>query len=221
MEFITTSAIQQHYFQHAAVQNLFPKKFQKLLRLVTYQPGEVICHQGEPLNVLAIFLEGKIKVLRRLFNGKEYIFGIYDQPNIIGDIELMTQETAVSSVVALETSWVVQLPLTDTKELLSDPAFLYNIGKSLADILYQQGIQSATNVGYSVKERLATHILSIEQEGQFQLELGTLADSFGTSYRHLHRVLQEWLKEETLTKSKKIYQIANRDSLVKWSIPHQ
>lgn len=221
MEIITNSDLQHYYFQSQAVQNLIPKKFQKQLRLVIYQAGEVICHQGETLSVLAIFLEGKIKILRRLFNGKEYIFGIYDTPNIIGDIELMTQETAVSSVVALETSWVIQLPLTDTTELLSDPAFLYNIGKSLAGILYQQGIRSATNVGYSVKERLATHILSIEREGQFQLELGTLADSFGTSYRHLHRVLQEWLKEETLSKVKKTYKIEKREALTEWNIPHQ
>lgn len=218
MKQIKNPSLRHAFINSPAIQDLFPEKFQAQLQLVTYQAGESICQQGEQLDYLSVFLQGKIKVLRRLFNGREHIFGIYDKPNIIGDIELMTKEHAVSSVVALEESWVLQLPLHNTVELLSDTTFLYNIGKSLAHILYAQGIQSATNVGYSVKERLATHILSIEQEGYFRLELATLADSFGTSYRHLLRVIQEMLVLDILSKEKKIYHIEQKGKLEKWAI---
>lgn len=218
MKHIKNKNLQQQFIASPAIQELFPIKFQEQLQLVTYQAGETICQQGEQLAYLSVFLQGKIKVLRRLFNGREHIFGIYDQPNIIGDIELMTGESAISSVVAIEESWVLQLPLHDTAELLSDTSFLYNIGKSLAHILYAQGIQSATNVGYSVKERLATHILSIENEGYFRLELGTLADSFGTSYRHLLRVIRELLTLGILSKEKKLYHIEQKTQLKQWAI---
>lgn len=218
MKHIKNPRLRQHFIASPAIQELFPKQFQEQLQLVTYQSGESICHQGDQLEYLSVFLQGKIKVMRRLFNGREHIFGIYDRTNIIGDIELMTGERAVSSVVALEESWVLRLPLHDSEELLSDTSFLYNIGKSLAHILYAQGIQSATNIGYSVKERLATHILSIENEGYFRLELGTLADSFGASYRHLIRVIQELLALGVLSKEKKIYHIEKRQQLEKWSI---
>ncbi len=218
MKHIKNIHLRQTFIASPVIQDLFPEKFQAQLQLVTYQAGESICHQGDQLQYLSVFLQGKIKVMRRLFNGRELIFGIYDTPNIIGDIELMIKESAVSSVVALEDCWVLQLPLTNTEELLSDTSFLYNIGKSLAHILYTQGIQSASNVGYSVKERLATHILSIEHDGYFRLELGTLADSFGTSYRHLLRVLRELLSLGILSKEKKLYHIEQRIKLEQWAI---
>ena len=163
-------------------------------------------------------VKGKVKIVRRLFNGKDYILDISSQPNLIGDIELLTGQAIVSSVIALEKVWVVQLPLSNRQELLSDPTFLYMVGKGLASSLYQQNIQAASNIGYSVKERLATHILSIENQGHFQLELHLLADSFGTSYRHLLRTIKDFLEKKIISKQGKNYQICDRKILEKLRI---
>ncbi|MGZ7142626.1 Crp/Fnr family transcriptional regulator, partial [Streptococcus pyogenes] len=84
--------------------------------------------------------------------------------------------------------------------------------------LYLQNIQAASNIGYSVKERLATHILSIENEGKFQLELHLLPDSFGTSYRHLLRTIKDFLEEKTIAKERKNYHILQRKTLEKLRI---
>ena len=170
------------------------------------------------MTALSLVVKGKVKIVRRLFNGKDYILDISSQPNLIGDIELLTGQAIVSSVIALEKVWVVQLPLSNRQELLSDPTFLYMVGKGLATSLYQQNIQAASNIGYSVKERLATHILSIENQGHFQLELHLLADSFGTSYRHLLRTIKDFLEKNIISKQGKNYQICDRKTLEKLRI---
>ena len=213
MEIIKNTQHIQNFLALPYIRQVFPENYLSQLRLVTYEATQAICQQDDQLTALSLVVQGKVKIVRRLFNGKEYILDISNTPNLIGDIELLTGQKIVSSVIALEKVWVVQLPLRNRQELLSDPAFLYMVGKGLATSLYQQNIQAAANIGYSVKERLATHILSIENQGDFQLELHLLADSFGTSYRHLLRTIKGFIEKNIIKKEGKHYKICNRQDL--------
>ncbi len=218
MEIIKDSHIIQDFLARPEIRQVFPDHYQKQLRLVVYGADEAICQQDDQLTALSLVVKGKVKIVRRLFNGKDYILDISTHPNLIGDIELLTGQAIVSSVIALDKVWVVQLPLSNRQELLSDSTFLYMVGKGLATSLYQQNIQAASNIGYSVKERLATHILSIENQGHFQPELHLMADSFGTSYRHLLRTIKDFLEKNIITKQGKDYQICDRKTLEKLRI---
>ena len=218
MEIIKDSHIIQDFLARPEIRQVFPDHYQKQLRLVTYRADEAICQQDDQLTALSLVVKGKVKIVRRLFNGKDYILDISTHPNLIGDIELLTGQAIVSSVIALDKVWVVQLPLSNRQELLSDSTFLYMVGKGLATSLYQQNIQAASNIGYSVKERLATHILSIENQGHFQPELHLMADSFGTSYRHLLRTIKDFLEKNIISKQGKDYQICDRKTLEKLRI---
>ena len=218
MEIIKDSHIIQDILARPEIRQVFPDHYQKQLRLVVYGADEAICQQDDQLTALSLVVKGKVKIVRRLFNGKDYILDISTHPNLIGDIELLTGQAIVSSVIALDKVWVVQLPLSNRQELLSDSTFLYMVGKGLATSLYQQNIQAASNIGYSVKERLATHILSIENQGHFQPELHLMADSFGTSYRHLLRTIKDFLEKNIISKQGKDYQICDRKTLEKLRI---
>ena len=218
MEIIKDSHIIQDFLARPEIRQVFPDHYQKQLRLVVYGADEAICQQDDQLTALSLVVKGKVKIVRRLFNGKDYILDISTHPNLIGDIELLTGQAIVSSVIALDKVWVVQLPLSNRQELLSDSTFLYMVGKGLATSLYQQNIQAASNIGYSVKERLATHILSIENQGHFQPELHLMADSFGTSYRHLLRTIKDFLEKNIISKQGKNYQICDRKTLEKLRI---
>lgn len=218
MEIIKDSHIIQDFLARPEIRQVFPDHYQKQLRLVVYGADEAICQQDDQLTALSLVVKGKVKIVRRLFNGKDYILDISTHPNLIGDIELLTGQAIVSSVIALDKVWVVQLPLSNRQELLSDSTFLYMVGKGLATSLYQQNIQAASNIGYSVKERLATHILSIENQGHFQPELHLMADSFGTSYRHLLRTIKDFLEKNIISKQGKDYQICDRKTLEKLRI---
>lgn len=85
--------------------------------------NDYICTQGQAITELTYILSGKVKIVRSLFNGKEHILETLNQPQILGDVELMTNQPAGSSVIALEEVQAVQLPLNNKEELLKDPVF--------------------------------------------------------------------------------------------------
>lgn len=204
----------EYYLNKYQLDRIFPQHYIKQLQIVTYDKGQAICQQGQDLQHLFYFIEGHIKIVRRLFNGKEHILETQEQPTLIGDIELMTSEVSVSSVIALKPSLIIQLPLTNRDQLYQDPLFLYQIGRQLAQKLEQQNIISSTNISYSVKERLATYILAQEDNNIFQLHPSVLADVFGTSYRHLGRVIRQLQDRGIIEKiAFKTYKIIDRSQL--------
>ena len=201
---------------HPQLEQVFSASYLSQLQKVTFQKNDYICTQGQAITELTYILSGKVKIVRSLFNGKEHILEMLNQPQIFGDVELMTNQPAGSSVIALEEVQAVQLPLNNKEELLKDPVFLYQIGHNLAMALHKQGITASTNASYSVKERLATHMLSIEEEGVFQLSPSILAASFGTSYRHVQRVIKQFIDQGIIEKEAfKTYRILQRQTLEK------
>ena len=195
---------------------VFSPPYLNQLQKVTFQKNDYICTQGQAITELTYILSGKVKIVRSLFNGKEHILETLNQPQILGDVELMTNQPAGSSVIALEEVQAVQLPLNNKEELLKDPVFLYQIGRNLAMALHKQGITASTNASYSVKERLATHILNSEEENIFQLSPSILASRFGTSYRHVQRVSKQFIDQGIIEKEAfKTYRILERQTLEK------
>ena len=195
---------------------VFPHPYLNQLQKITFQKNDYICTQGQAITELTYILSGKVKIVRSLFNGKEHILETLNQPQILGDVELMTNQPAGSSVIALEEVQAVQLPLNNKEELLKDPVFLYQIGRNLAMALHKQGITASTNASYSVKERLATHILNSEEENIFQLSPSILASRFGTSYRHVQRVIKQFIDQGIIEKEAfKTYRILEKKTLEK------
>ena len=199
---------------HPQLEQVFSASYLSQLQKVTFQKNDYICTQGQAITELTYILSGKVKIVRSLFNGKEHILETLNQPQILGDVELMTNQPAGSSVIALEEVQAVQLPLNNKEELLKDPVFLYQIGRNLAMALHKQGITASTNASYSVKERLATHILNSEEENIFQLSPSILASRFGTSYRHVQRVIKQFIDQGIIEKEAfKTYRILERQTL--------
>ena len=195
---------------------VFSPPYLSQLRKVTFQKGDYICTQGQAITELTYILSGKVKIVRSLSNGKEHILEMPHQPQLLGDVELMTNQLADSSVIAIEEVQAVQLPLNNKEALLKDPVFLYQIGRNLAMALHRQGITASTNASYPVKERLATHILNSEEENIFQLSPSILASRFGTSYRHVQRVIKQFIDQGIIEKEAfKTYRILERQTLEK------
>ena len=96
---------------------VFPAAYLNQLQKVTFQKGDYICTQGQAITELTYILSGRVKIVRSLSNGKEHILEMLHQPQLLGDVELMTNQLAGSSVIALEDVQAVQLPLNDKESL--------------------------------------------------------------------------------------------------------
>lgn len=211
----------ENYCQDYCLETIFPKHYFKDLQVITLTAGQSVCKQGEQLEYLHYIVKGRFKIVRRLFNGKEHILDIKTKPTLIGDIELLTNRQIVSSVIALEDLTVIQLSLKGRKEkLLTDATFLLKLSQELAQAFHDQNIKASTNLGYTVKELLASHILAIEEQGYFQLELSSLADSFGV--RQLSSFIKSYprygqRRPYPKRKTKILYQKSFRTRIIKYS----
>lgn len=83
----------------------------------------------------------------------------------------------------------------------------------MANELYQSDIDRMSAVLCSVKEQLALHLLSLNTTEAFSLDRSILADKFGTSYRHLLRVINSFVEEGILERQNHKYRILNQERL--------
>ena len=69
----------EKYIQEYQLERIFPKHYFDKLQIRELAAGDAICHQGEALTALSYFAKGKLKIVRRLFNGKEHILDIKEK----------------------------------------------------------------------------------------------------------------------------------------------
>ena len=106
----------RHHTIHPQLEQVFSAPYLSQLQKVTFQKGNYICTQGQDITELTYILSGRVKIVRSLSNGKEHILEMPQQPQLLGDVELMTNQLAGSSVIALEEVQAAQLPLNNKEE---------------------------------------------------------------------------------------------------------
>lgn len=214
MKTLPNKNLLKEYIRQYHIERFFPEEYFDSLVLLEYKAGEFICTQGEFLNNLCFFVNGSLKIIRTLDNGKELILDIRKESCILGEIEFMANQPIVSSVVALSRCHVIALPAARLRQqLIHDPTFLYNVANWLANELYDADINRISVALHSVKEQFALQLLSYKDEESFSLNLSILADRFGTSYRHLFRVINQFIDAGILERSNRKYKILDYEKL--------
>ena len=62
-------APKKEWIQKYQLEKIFPAHYFDKLQMISFSAGQAICQQGEELQALSYFVKGKIKIVRRLFNG--------------------------------------------------------------------------------------------------------------------------------------------------------
>ena len=78
-----TCGSQKEWIQKYQLEKIFPAHYFDKLQMISFSAGQAICRQGEELQALSYFVKGKIKIVRRLFNGKEHILNIQENPPLL------------------------------------------------------------------------------------------------------------------------------------------
>lgn len=189
--------IEEYELQHFIHEEHYP-----YLQLKKIAKGEHIFNQHEPAEAFYILLTGKIRVYQVQSNGKMVVLNIIDRFRFLGDIELIYNKPTLNSIDLLEDSEFIVIPMQYCREvMLKDYLFLKEIAVNLAKCLYQVEINSTITTSFALEKRIFSYILSTEQDNYFELDLQTLPDLFGTTYRHFLRVIGK-LKEEQIIEKK-------------------
>ncbi|MDA8425058.1 MAG: cyclic nucleotide-binding domain-containing protein [Treponema sp.] len=184
-------------------------------------PGEFIIGSGEPVRSLFFLVEGRAKAYRVLENGQSILAAFFGPLDVLGEVELFSSPRYALSVVALEESVCLALPVEAVKKAAerNSRLFMYLCAR-LGEKLDDRNLAESINLRYPVENRLASYLLaSMDGEGSIlgTDDLGELADFIGASYRQLGRVVRRFRGEGILEKARGRIRVLDRAKLAPYA----
>jgi CRP/FNR family putative post-exponential-phase nitrogen-starvation transcriptional regulator len=223
MKRIYNSQMIKRYIEKHGISEFFSKDIKPYMELFLFNRGDHICREGETLDYLFFLVEGKAKVYTSLSNGKSLLVCFYNSGKVIGDIEFMKLETAISNIQAIEESYCITIPVGKIREyLLDDAKFLRFMCESLSQKLNRLSKNSSINLLYPLENRLASYILAMgiwvdHKEGNvlvFNENLTEIARLLGASYRHLLRTVNTLCKKGVIIKKNSSFEVVDHNMLI-------
>lgn len=206
-----------NYLSLNKIEDYFTADMKNWMELFLFTKNEHLCREGEEMNYLYFFVEGRAKVYTTLSNGKSLLLSFYEGFKVLGDVELFQTHGAASSVQAIDDTYCVGIYIPAVREqLLQDSVFLTFMGKALSEKLNMLSKNSSINLYYPLEHRLSSYILATGVKAEriiFKENLTYLAEMLGTSYRHLLRTLDLLCKKGTVQKRENGYEVINEIEL--------
>lgn len=191
----------------------FHPKMREFTSLVEFEPGEYVARQDVLPAALYLMVSGRCCVRVLLANGKSVILRTLKAPCLIGEMELI-REVSSLTVQALENCRMLSIPMASARSLLlGDPYFLRRLCSDLINKERTEALSLIHAFGYPLENRLAAFILDNRQDSLFLVKKVYIAESLGVSYRHVEKVMSDFVKAGYLSKRKLTYTILDEEAL--------
>ena len=208
----------ENYYNELNMQEIFINDVTKHMKLLKFDKYEYLSREEEDLEYLLFFIQGKAKVFKTLPNGRNLLLAFYNSIRVIGDIEIVKNQSATSTIQALSTCYCLAIPMKKARlELTNDRKFLKFTCESLAEKLAAVSMNSSINLLYPLENRLASYInefLTNDEDSNIYIDfdenLVNIAELLGSSYRHLLRTLNTLSKKGVLEKEDGKYKVINK-----------
>lgn len=219
MKKIEDSFIIENYYNELNMQKIFMNNMKNDMRLLKFDKHEYLSREDEDLEYLLFFIQGKAKVFKTLPNGRNLLLAFYKPFRVIGDIEIVKNQSATGTIQALSTCYCLAISMEKARlELTKDRKFLKFTCESLAEKLAAVSMNSSINLLYPLENRLASYInesLVYEENEEslyidFDENLINIAELLGSSYRHLLRTFNTLCKKGVLEREGGKYKIINK-----------
>ena len=218
MKKIEDPFIIEKYYNELNMQEIFINDVTKHMKLLKFDKYEYLSREEEDLEYLLFFIQGKAKVFKTLPNGRNLLLAFYNSIRVIGDIEIVKNQSATSTIQALSTCYCLAIPMKKARlELTNDRKFLKFTCESLAEKLAAVSMKSSINLLYPLENRLASYInefLTNDEDSNIYIDfdenLVNIAELLGSSYRHLLRTLNTLSKKGVLEKEDGKYKVINK-----------
>lgn len=207
-----------YYLNKHNIYDFFDIDIKKYTELHFFKKGDHIYSSGENLEYFYFFVDGKAKVYILMPNGKSYLLRFYNPVQILGDIEIIEDSTIQCNIEAITDCYCIGIDVNIIKSVcFKDITFLNYICKHLSHKLSTASLSSSINMLYPLENRLASYILSTYTDDladNLQIDnLVQIAELLGSSYRHLHRVINKLSKENIIKKNNKSLVVLDKKKL--------
>jgi len=177
----------------------------KIAQQKEYKRGEAVFWDGDPGIGFYVVAEGKVKVYKTSFDGKEQILHIYGPGHPFGEVPVFSGNRFPANAQAIEKSRLLFFPRSDFIALISSqPSLALNMLAVLSLRLRQFTVQVENLSLKEVPARLASYLiyLSKEQDSPAKVSLpiskGQLASLLGTIPETLSRIFNKMSQHDLI-----------------------
>jgi CRP-like cAMP-binding protein/Fe-S-cluster-containing hydrogenase component 2 len=103
----------------SSLSNEFVARLRERVELVRFEPGQVICKQGEPADSFYLIRIGFVKVTQE-FPGGDLVVRYLNRPEYFGEIGLLGEGVRTATCTALDHVEVVRIGAEDFREMLRE-----------------------------------------------------------------------------------------------------
>lgn len=174
------------------------EKIQAICTGLAFKKGEIIFQEGDRGEGFYIVQDGKVKVFKLSFEGKEQILHIYGPGHTFGEVPVFQGKSFPASSMALEPSKILFLPRNRFVELIAQaPALAMNMLADLSRRLRAFTVQIEALSLKEVPARLAAYLLTLSREQKntarvtLPVSKAQLSNLIGTTPETVSRVLKK------------------------------
>lgn len=209
MKRINNSDMLISYVEKYNLNSIFEKNMLQYMELLSFSKGELVCSKSSEMNYMYFLVSGKLKVYTLHDNGKSVLLRFNKPLNILGDLEFLTGYKIQCNVESVNESIIIAIKTSNLlKYAYDDSEFLRFVIKNLSQKLYAVSNSASINLLYPLESRFASYLLSIsfDEDNSTNIseiktsKLTELATLLGTSYRHLCRVVNEFVSKDIIEK---------------------
>lgn len=193
-------------------------------RLQTFVRGEEIFQEGDEPHAFVTVIEGRVKIYKRLANGKDLILQVFGVGDPLGAVAVYEGRPYPASAQAIEPTTCLLLQRQAFFSLLDQsPLLVRGLLSGLTLRLIELTERLAELTGSGVEARFARLFLKLgDQFGQtrpegtfvpFPLSRQELADMTGTTIETCIRIMSRWGKDQVLATERDGFLLMNRRML--------
>jgi CRP-like cAMP-binding protein len=193
-------------------------------RLQVYERGDEIFQEGDEPHLFVSVVEGRVKIYKRLPNGKDLILQIFGIGDPLGAVAVYEGRPYPASAQAMEPTTCLLVPREAFFRLLEEsPLLVRGVLSGLTLRLIELTERLAELTGAGVEARFARFFLKIaDQLGQprpagtfipFPLSRQELADMTGTTIETCIRIMSRWGKDRVLVTERDGFLLIDRPRL--------
>ena len=185
-----------------------------------YDKGKTVFLEGDDCKGFYIVADGRVKIYKVSFEGKEHIFHIYGPGNPFGEVPVFSGQNFPASAQTLLKSHLLFFPKIAFVDLISNnPSLSLNMLGVLSMRLRQFTVQIENLSLKEVPGRLASYLVYLSEEQQTEdlaaltISKGQLASLLGTIPETLSRIFTKMSNQSLIEVSGRDIKILDRTGL--------
>ncbi|WP_124066833.1 cyclic nucleotide-binding domain-containing protein [Clostridium sp. E02] len=167
----------------------------------SFKKGQNIFLVDESISSCYLILSGMVKIYIDHENGRRSILDFVGTNDWLGELSLFCQEDYIKENKVVEELSCLEFDLKDLKEMCKKDAMVsFYFAAYISRKLMARSVRLSEYLNYSLEKRLASFILSHQQDGRYQIPHTDLSEYMNISYRHVLFVIKKFCDEGILKK---------------------